>query len=209
MKIPHTILLSLMALALPGFGAVIVIDDDGDRDQVAGPNVTTVALSGHNNGPWGAGPQYFNQTTAYNGGGPTFDTNTPGVASATYTFTPVLGVVAGMTYNVYATWAQNGQGNTGPATYTVSDGLGAVGVDHRLAVAPDIQITDPFVGDDKNFQLLGQIVEDGDGVISVVLSSTADNFIVVDAVAIDLVPEPASTALLGLGGLALMLRRRR
>ena len=184
-KNPMTLILAgLLGIALPTMGAPIVIDDDGDRDGLAGPDVTTVALSGHDNGPWGAGTQYFNQTAAYNGGGPTFDTNTPGDASATYTFTTALGVVAGTTYNVYATWAQDGQGNTGPATYTVSDGLGDVGVDHKLAVAPDLLITDPFVGDEKKFQLLGQITEDGDGVITVVLSSTAANFIVVDAVAI-------------------------
>ena len=201
---------TLAALVLPVSGAVIVLDDDGDRDFAAGPQVTTFQFSSHDNGGWGVGTQYFNQTVAYNGGAtPPHNGGTPGDATATYTLDASMGVVAGQTYNVYATWAQPGQSNTGPATYTVSDGLGDVIVDQKLAVAPDIQIHDPFVGDDKNFQLLGQVIEDGDGVITITLTGTTSNFVLADAVALDSVPEPASAMLFCLGGLALIRRRRR
>lgn len=175
-------------LSLSVMGEPIVIDDDDDRDKIAGPDVVTVEMSNHNNGDWGSGAQYFNQTNAYNGSGASeYRGGTPGnaVASATYTFDAGRGVVAGKKYNVYATWAQNGQGNTGPAVYTVSDGLGSVAVDQRVAVADDIQIPDPFVGDVKNFQLLGTVTEDGDGVITITLSNDGANFFIVDAVAIE------------------------
>lgn len=203
-------LLAAMALSLPVTGAVIVLDDDADRDFAAGPNVSTTAFStDHNNGGWGSGPQYFNSTNAYNGGTVApYNGGSPGPASAIYVFDGSMGIIAGATYNVYATWAQAGQGNTGPATYGVSDGLGDVVVNQTLAVASDILVPDPFVGDMKNFQLLGQIVDDGDGVITVTLTADGTNFVLADAVAVDLVPEPSSLALLGLGGLALLRRRR-
>ena len=203
----------ILGFAAAASGTVIVIDDDGDNDGVAGPNVVTVALSSHDNGGWGPAWDMFNDPSAYNGGGDDFNTNTPGIASATYTFNAPLGVVAGGTYNVYVYGRQ--QGNTGPAIYTVGDGGGAVGVDMTLAPTADIMILDPDPNGDNGgvthfgFQKIGTVVEDGDGVIAVVLASTADNFINVDAVAIEFVPEPGSLALLGLGGLALLLRRRR
>jgi hypothetical protein len=205
----HPILRQSLALAgtfgfaLTAIGAPIVLDDDADRDNAAGPNVTTVGFSTHNNGGWGVNADNFNRTTAFN--------NTAGdtAATATYTLDVSQGVVAGEAYFVYATWPQNGQGNLGPATYTVSDGLGDVTVNQTQAVAADLLVTDPFVGDDKKFQLLGQITDDGDGIITIVLTGTTNNFVLADAVAVETVPEPSAAALLGLGGLALMRRRRR
>jgi MYXO-CTERM domain-containing protein len=209
MKKQHSMLFAaLVALALPASGAVIVLDDDGDRDNAAGPNVTTVGFSTHNNGGWGVNADNFNRTTAFN--------NTAGdtAATATYTLDVSQGVVAGEAYFVYATWPQNGQGNLGPATYTVSDGLGAVTVDQTLAVAPDLLVTDPYDGAGKHFQYLGQITDDGDGIITITLKlgTGNSNFIMADAVALQTVPEPSSASFLlglGLGGLALMQRRRR
>jgi MYXO-CTERM domain-containing protein len=199
---------ALVALALPASGAVIVLDDDGDRDNAAGPNVTTVGFSTHNNGGWGVNADNFNRTTAFN--------NTSGDpnATATYTLDASLGVVAGESYFVYATWPQNGQGNLGAATYTVSDGLGDVTVDQTLAVAPDLLVTDPADNVGKHFQYLGQVTEAGDGVITITLKLGAGNtkYVMADAVALQTVPEPSSASFLlglGLGGLALTQRRRR
>ena len=211
-KNPTTLLLTLagtLGLTLSAMGAPIVLDDDADRDFAAGPHVTTNGFSSHDNGGWGVGTQFFNQTVAYNGDGANHNGGSPAPATATYTLDASLGVVAGQTYNVYATWTQNGQGNAGPATYTVSDGLGDVVVDQKLAVADDLRVADPFDGEEKKFQLLGQVVEDGDGIITITLTADGSNFVLADAVALDSVPEPASAALLGLGGLALMLLRRR
>ena len=198
----------LAALVLTGsaHAAITVMDDDGNRDAAAGPNVTTTGFSSHDNGGFGSASQYFNSTNAFNGSGASNNGGTPTAATATYTFG---GLLVGQVYDVYATWAQGGQGNTGPGTYTVSDGLGAIGVNQTAAVASDIQITDPFDSSSKNFQLLGQVTEDGDGMITITLSSDGSNFVLADAVAINSVPEPSSTALLGLGGLALVMHRRK
>ena len=187
----------LLVVAFAASAAVIVIDDDGDRDFVAGPDCVTVNMSDHNNGGWGANADSFNDTMAYNGGETEpYNAGTPGAnASATYTFDPGMGVVAGQTYNVYATWRQAGQGNLGPATYTVSDGLGDVVVNQTLSPVADILITDPDPMQNNGgvtefgFQLLGQIVEDGDGVITITLSNDGANFFLADAVAIN----PAKT----------------
>ncbi|MCK4998869.1 MAG: hypothetical protein KAS23_05010, partial [Anaerohalosphaera sp.] len=116
----------LFVAAFTASAAVIVIDDDGDNDGVAGPDVVTVSISSHDNGGWGTNWDMFNDTSAYNGGGVNFSTNTPGVASATYTFTEALGVIPGVGYNVYAYW--RGQSNTGPAIYTIGDGGGDASV---------------------------------------------------------------------------------
>ena len=166
--------------------AVIVIDDDGDRDGVAGPNVTSVNMSSHDNGGWGSGTQYFNTTNAYNGDGDNFNGGAPGAgASVTYTFDSGIGVLPGVGYNVYVTWPQPGQGNLGPATYTVSDGLGDVDVDQTLPVEDDTKVYDVFNDEDKNFQLIGNVVEDGDGIITIVLFNDGANFFIADAVAIE------------------------
>ena len=202
----------VMCLVFAGSAmAVIVIDDDGDNDTVAGPDVVTWQVSSHDNGGWGTSWDMFNDTSAYNGGGVDFNTNTPGVSITTYTFTTALGVVPGTEYNVYAYW--RGQGNTGPAIYTIGDGGAAVVVDMTSYPTADIMILDPDPAGNNNgvthfgFQLLGTVVEDGDGVLTVVLAADGQNFINVDAVAIEVIPEPATMMLLGLGGL--LLRRKR
>ena len=180
------VVVAVLALGLPttARGEIIVLDDDGDQDFAAGPNVTTDGFSiDHNNGGWGSGPQYFNQTNAYNGDGPEFNGGIPGPGFAVYTIDAELGLVSRGKYDVYAYWPA--QGNTGPATYTVSDGLGPVMVNQTIPAMPDLQIEDPFVGDMKGFQLLGQVVEDGDGVITITLSSDGSNFVLADAVAVN------------------------
>ncbi len=78
-------------------------------------------------------------------------------------------------------------------------------------------ITDPDpldnnVGDNEfGFQWLGQVVEDGDGIITVNISNGGgeNGLFLADAVAVTVtsVSEPVTMILLGLGGLTLIRRK--
>ena len=112
MKINNkAVILAALVLTGPAHAAITVIDDDGNRDAAAGPNVTTTGFSSNDNGGWGSGAQYFNSTNAYNGSGASNNGGTPTAATATYTFG---GLLTGQIYDVYATWAQAGQGEVVP-----------------------------------------------------------------------------------------------
>ena len=88
-------------------------------------------------------------------------------------------------------------------------------VDQTKAPTADIMITDPDplnnnVGDNEfKFQWLGQVVEDGDGIITVNISNGGgeNGLFLADAVAVTSVSEPATMILLGLGGLTLIRRK--
>ncbi|MGB0991312.1 MAG: PEP-CTERM sorting domain-containing protein [Akkermansiaceae bacterium] len=126
----------------------------------------------------------------------------------TYSYT---GLAAG-TYNVYLTWYSNGDTS---ATGVMANGvnLGAI----PLTPGPDT--TNGFEAYDEvndlatefePFQLVGTATVTGAGTLDVVLTPQgANGFGRYDAVAISSVPEPSSAALLGLGGLTLILRRRK
>jgi hypothetical protein len=191
--------------------APIVIDLDGDGDDLLGPDVVG-NISTPNNGGFGANNDAFNDSMSFNGDGAAFNGGTPNPnGTATFTFTAALGLVAGETYNVYGYW--RGQANTPNAGFVIGDGGPSVVVDQTVRSSADLLITDPDpagnnagLGTDFPFQLLGTVTEDGDGVLTVTINDGGDGgFFLADAVAINLVPEPGSLAL---GGLALLRRRR-
>lgn len=129
----------------------------------------------------------------------------PGSAStATFTFGNLS---IGTEWEVYATWTdQNNRSQVAP--YTIQGGADIL-INQELVPTADLTLND---GDsDHLFQSIGTATVNGAGELVVTLSGAADDWVIVDAVAIQAVavPEPSSAALLGLGGLALILRRRK
>ena len=132
--------------------------------------------------------------------------------TATWT---VNGFTAGQTVNVYAHWREDAQGNADTlASYSVNGGT-AVVYDQTTGAgsfAADLTLNDTITGDpvatDLSFHLIGTALVDGTGQVQAIMTRGA-NFAEMDAVAFVVVPEPSSAALLGLGGLALILRRRK
>ena len=127
-------------------------------------------------------------------------------------------LVAGATYDVYASFGMRSDFSSA-APYTVS---GISGGPTTLFANMD---SDEFVAWDATFdsveyELLGTVVIDNSGTTTVMLgNNVADStvgggdagYVIGDRVLFDFVsvPEPSTTALLGLGGLALILRRRK
>jgi len=132
--------------------------------------------------------------------------------SATYTFDLADGTVV---HNVYSTWGFQGNSGSGH-TYTDDEGSSTY---TRVAAASTnnliLQWTDSASDThDANFERIfaGDItVTGGNGYVVTFTAADTTSFPFVDAVVIDYtpVPEPTTTALLGLGGLALILRRRK
>ena len=142
----------------------------------------------------------FNSNHAYNSFGTAGDV-------ARYEFSDL----ANGTYDVFATWRQNGQSNLGSANYTVSDGGGVYTADQTLPPMADMLLPDSDAANMHffNFEKMTQVTID-DGTIQVDLQAVGNNYILTDAVAVRLVPEPSSIVMLlvGLAGLVSMARRR-
>ena len=132
-----------------------------------------------------------------------------GSAGDTATWT-VTGYNIGQSVEVYAHWREIGQESNNPtdAAYSVNGGATVTG-NQKVAPVADLTLNDGT--NDLSFESLGVYTADGAGQIQVILSEGTDAaFTNVDAIAFEtVVPEPSSAALLGLGGLALILRRRK
>jgi hypothetical protein len=99
--------------------------------------------------------------------------------------------------------------------YTIQGGSPIL-INQEPTPTADLVLNDGTSGQNEyNFQRIGTASVNGAGELVVTISSaatgtSADDWSVIDAIAIQaVVPEPSTTALLGLGGLALILRRRK
>ena len=118
-------------------------------------------------------------------------------------------LVAGATYDVYASFGmRNDFSSTAP--YTVS-GIAGGPTTFFANMDTDDGVVWDATFDSVEYDLLGTVVIDNSGTTTVMLGNNVatGNYVIGDRVLFNAVPEPSSAALLGLGGLALILRRRR
>ena len=202
------IVASFLALSLAAQAAVT---------SVAGPGGATFLVSDNTlNGT--ADPSY-SEPGAFGGQDTTAATdswnndrrwgNDGSATIASWSFT---GLATG-TYDVYASWRNGPQGNVSIAHYTGTDGLAATDLDQRVGAGalPGVLLNDGVR--DINFALVGSVaIADGTFVAtvddSVTGSADGTTFIFADALALTQVPEPSGLALIGLGAIALVRRRR-
>ena len=164
--------------------SIVVIDNIAATNNVRGTNGT----DGDANA--------FGQDGLWSNGG-----------DVTYNFT---GLTAG-TYTIYATFYGNGDtSGTGFAANGTS--LGSVptlsGPDASAGFTAYDEVNDD-ASEPRSFQLIGTATIAGSTLDLVLTPAGANGFGRYDAVALSSVPEPSSAALIGLGGLALILRRRK
>jgi len=178
--------LMLLTATGPASEAAIVIDDGEDGFSVDASWSDNNSISG----------AFRNDLRFVSDGGGTF---------ATWSFT---GLDEGL-YDVLATWRPQSNRST-DAPFLVEGRTAPV--NQREDPAPDVLINDG-TGVDFNFQRLDRIAINADGgSITVQLSdddsADGNSYVIADAVAVVLVPEP-STFALGLGGVGVLLVRRR
>lgn len=127
--------------------------------------------------------------------------------TATWTFS---NMTAGSEWDVYSTWVTN-INRTTDSPYIIQGGT-PTQVSQFVSPITDLTLNDGTDGVSSfSFQKIGTATVNGSGEIVVTLGSSVSGWAMADAIAIQsaAVPEPSSAALLGLGGLALILRRRK
>ena len=129
--------------------------------------------------------------------------------TATFTFS---GLAEGTEWDIFTTWKL--QANRSAAVPYTIDGGANIEINQRLAPTADLVLDDgtDAANSSYNFQKIGTAtVVGGEIVVTIGSAPVTDNndWVMADGIAIQEVPEPSSAALLGLGGLALILRRRK
>jgi MYXO-CTERM domain-containing protein len=206
MKLGSIFFLAAVALPFSATAAVITVAGPGG-DFLVSNNLLAGASDASYSEPGAFGGQDTAQPDSW--GGDRRWGNDGASTEATWLF----GGLDNGVYEVYASWRNGAQANVSNAQYTGTDGFGAITFDQAPGAAafPGVVLNDGIR--DVNFVSLGQVaVADGDFSLSVndgITGIAVNTFIFADAVAIQsVVPEPSGIALLGLGLLPLLRRRR-
>ena len=216
-KITHLILTALLASATSAPAFVLIQDDftwnsvDGGN-QVLGNTLNidwTTDLTGSASDLTSIGDTGgFSSTTS----GSKIGTNGYAFRARGFTFTFTADDTYYLTDLALAVGAASSAGNnraaTGDLTITISSGAGNVFSGTESWDGPNTGFETP----DWNFSQTNHLLKAGtEYTFTALVSNQSSGFSAFDSLQIEVVvaPEPSSTALLGLGGLALMLRRKR
>ena len=198
-KITSTILALTLASSLSSQAAVVVVDgwtlnDNSFTDDANG----TFTTSGSWNSTGGGDANDW-------AGNSLFDSSGSNTEFAEWAF---LGLYNNKDYEVIVSWSAPNGNRSSAAEYSVNGGA-TIPVNQEIVASGGPTLNDG--SDDIPFFSLGTFSVT-DGTLTVRLDDVifaSGDFVIADSAAIRMVPEPSSTALLGLGGLALMLRRKR
>lgn len=202
---------SLFTVAAAHAGVIAVIDGGGPTyGDLAHVNIADLSTGGDTIGAmtgsfasaggygWQTGDSdYWNNTESDFG---------PGSASvATWTFG---NLAVGSEWAVLSTWKAQGNRSTA-APYTI-DGGADILIDQQVAPTADLVLDDGTASPSSyNFQQIGTATVGAGGTLVVTLSGAADNWVIVDAVAIQAIPEPATLGMVAVfGGAILFIRRK-
>lgn len=186
-----------------GTANAVVFDRSTNGDTAAGITGTFATTEAAFPGSEAAPNTWWDTDTAFLQ--PGVGTTTGSGDVGTWTFN---GLTNGL-FNVYASWRQQAQFNLATnAPYQINGGA-AILKNHSVGPAANLTLNDttPFA---INFELLGQVSVTGNQIVVTVSDGAANNFVGLDAIAIQSVPTPAALpAGLALIGLVAARRRRR
>lgn len=210
----NTIITTLTTMALGAItaqGAITYVDATTSNTTFGDGSAFAPIGTTANDGNWGT-------RTVFGNGGEIY--TSVAAEDSPELRTTISGLAAG-NYNVFAYYWVAGDGApTGNNQWDFATGL-STGATTEYAWNGGTQITStagftvaPLIteGNRRLFQIdLGPVAADGSGNINVFINDNPgnDDRTWYDGVGFEPVPEPSSTALLGLGGLAMLLRRRR
>jgi len=210
MKIANYLVLYSALIASTSQAAVIAVMDGGSPTLQSHTTVVDKSTGGDNiglimTGSFSADPASFTSAELNYWNNTEYDFAAGTNKTATWTFS---NLTVGSKWDVFSTWLPAGNRSTA-APYTIQ-GSPTITLNQQSAPTADLVLNDGTTGQSSfNFKKIGDATVGANGNLIVTLQSAASGYVIVDAIALKAVPEPSSAALLGLGGLALVLRRRK
>jgi hypothetical protein len=211
MKIANYLVLYSALIASTSQAAVIAVMDGGSPTLQSHTTVVDKSTGGDNigsmTGSFSADVASFTSAELNYWNNTEYDFEAGTNKTATWTFS---NLTVGSKWDVFSTWLPAGNRSTA-APYTIQGGL-TIPLNQQSAPTADLVLNDGTTGQSSfNFKKIGDATVGANGNLIVTLQSAASGYVIVDAIALKqtAVPEPSSAALLGLGGLALVLRRRK
>lgn len=213
MKIPLTLGASLLTSTMVAQSATIAVIDGGGPSAIDTSHTNIVDLSTSGDSIGSITGSFSSDASGWRTADSSHWNNTEWAfdpvagKTATWTFS---NMAAGSEWDVYTTWVTN-VNRTTDSPYIIQGGT-PIETNQTVSPIADLTLNDGTGGANSfSFQRIGTATVNGSGEIVVTLGSSTSGWTMADAIAIQAVavPEPSSAALLGLGGLALILRRRK